>query len=208
MSRNLPKGRSDLLKWLNRILKTNFTMIEQLRDGVGYCLLFDCALRHVDLPLDRLNLNANNKEQYKHNLHVLEVVFGENRIPKRIPISELASGKLQTHVHFLQWACGYLTKTHMVHTQTNYDGIKKLTMISKRKKAIKLIGAMEEEMKIVLTKTVRDYDRLKALLEKRQMLVGKLKEYEDTALQYPTDKHSVFIQDILKKKNDEPMRKL
>jgi Microtubule-binding protein involved in cell cycle control len=34
-------GRLEILAWLNRILESDYSRIEDLCDGVAYCLLFD-----------------------------------------------------------------------------------------------------------------------------------------------------------------------
>ncbi len=40
-------GRNELLSWINSIVQSDYTKIENLSDGVGFCQLFDAFYPNV-----------------------------------------------------------------------------------------------------------------------------------------------------------------
>ena len=52
-------SRGELLNWVNDLLKTNLTKIEQLGTGAIYCQLLD-VLYPSKIPLSKVNWKAKN----------------------------------------------------------------------------------------------------------------------------------------------------
>ena len=52
-------SRAELISWLNELLNTNLTKIEQLGSGVAYCYLID-LLYPGKIPINRVNAKAKS----------------------------------------------------------------------------------------------------------------------------------------------------
>lgn len=79
-------SRNDLLTWLNDLLKTNISKIEQLGTGSAYCLLFD-QIYPGKLQTSKVNVKAKSEYEYTTNLKLLQQAFLKVDIQKPIEVN-------------------------------------------------------------------------------------------------------------------------
>lgn len=57
-----------------------------------------------DMPLKKIDFNANAEFKYLANWKVIQTHFNKHKIDKVIPVERLAKCKMQDNLEFLQWA--------------------------------------------------------------------------------------------------------
>ncbi|KAG2381767.1 hypothetical protein C9374_006151 [Naegleria lovaniensis] len=117
----LPIGRVELLGWINSLLETNYSKIEDCSDGIAYYLLFNaCFPQHF--PLTKINFNAIYPLEKKGNLDKLQKLLAELKIPYSMATDKIANGKLQDNIEFLQWIYTFIAKNfERVATEGLYE---------------------------------------------------------------------------------------
>ncbi|KAF1586078.1 UNVERIFIED_CONTAM: Microtubule-associated protein RP/EB family member 3, partial [Eudyptes robustus] len=106
-------SRNELLAWVNDCLQSNFTKIEQLHSGAGYCLFTD-FLFPDSLPLKRVKWNSRLELDWLANWKLVQVSWKQLGIDKVVPVEKLIKGKFQDNFEFLQWFKKFF--------DANYDG--------------------------------------------------------------------------------------
>jgi microtubule-associated protein, RP/EB family len=76
-------SRHDLLEWINILLSTDLTKIEQLGSGSIYCQILDAAYPDK-VPLSKVKWNAYLEVDFLHNFKVLQTAFQKLGISKTI----------------------------------------------------------------------------------------------------------------------------
>jgi RP/EB family microtubule-associated protein len=99
-------GRVELLNWINDLLGLEYTKIEQMCSGVAACQVLD-ALYPGKVPLKKVNFNAKLEYEFISNFKILQKVFDDLHIDKRIDIEKLVKGKYQDNLEFAQWLKAY-----------------------------------------------------------------------------------------------------
>ena len=64
------KSKTELLDWMNSVVKAEYRALEECADGVGYLQVLDAI--HNDIPVRRLNLSTKTPEGNLRNLRLLE----------------------------------------------------------------------------------------------------------------------------------------
>ena len=118
----MPKGRIELLNWMNEFLESDYTKVEQACDGVAYAQIIDCACG-LKMPLHRFNFAARNEDDNERNLTVLQMEFKKLDIDHPVPTERLAKGRFQDNNEFLQWCFTFLH--NCVEDQHDYPAIKR-----------------------------------------------------------------------------------
>ncbi|KAH9952935.1 microtubule binding protein [Russula dissimulans] len=95
------ESRSELLAWLNELLQVNYTKIEQCGTGAAYCQVLDSI--YLDVPMQRVKMNAKHEYEFIANFKVMQNVFKAKRIDKPILVERLVKCKMQDNLEFLQW---------------------------------------------------------------------------------------------------------
>ena len=95
-------SRGELLSWVNELLKTNLTKIEQLGTGAIYCQLID-VLYPAKIPLAKVNWKAKFDYEFVSNFKILQQSFTKLGILKNIEVEKLVKCKYQDNLEFLQW---------------------------------------------------------------------------------------------------------
>eukprot|EP00945_MAST-04E_sp_MAST-4E-sp1_P004542 g4542.t1 len=98
-------GRKTILDWLNRMLKTNFTKIEQTYTGAVACQLCDALYgpESRKVPMHKLKWDCKSDFEYTQNYKILQDVFQKVGVNKVIPVAQLIRGKYQDNLEFMQW---------------------------------------------------------------------------------------------------------
>ncbi|MCJ1271114.1 hypothetical protein MMC22_011013 [Lobaria immixta] len=99
------ESRQELLAWLNTLLQQNITKVEQCGTGAPLCQIFDSIFQ--DLPMRKVNFNANTEYEYLQNFKILQNAFTKHKIERIVPVPNLIKCKMQDNLEFLQWSKRY-----------------------------------------------------------------------------------------------------
>ncbi|KAI9366400.1 calponin homology domain-containing protein [Pilaira anomala] len=95
------ESRTELLAWLNDLLQTRYTKIEQAGTGAVYCQIFDSI--YGDVPVSKVKFEAKLEYEYLGNYKILQNVFKKHKVDKIVPVDRLTKCKLQDNLEFMQW---------------------------------------------------------------------------------------------------------
>ncbi|SCU94759.1 LAME_0F09076g1_1 [Lachancea meyersii CBS 8951] len=95
------ESRSELLGWLNELLRLNYAKIEQCGTGAAYCQIVDSVYR--DVPMHRVKFNATAEYEFLTNFKILQSAFTKHRLEKTILVERLVKCRFQDNLEFLQW---------------------------------------------------------------------------------------------------------
>ncbi|KAM3132069.1 microtubule integrity protein mal3 [Paramecium bursaria] len=100
-------SRTDLLQWVNELLKAQVTKIEQLGSGAVYCQLLD-VVHPGKVALLKVNWRAKQEYEFVNNFKILQQGFTKLGITKPIEVEKLTKCKYQDNLEFLQWFKKYI----------------------------------------------------------------------------------------------------
>jgi len=101
MSNNIGESRTELLNWLNDLLKLNYKKIEECGTGAAYCQIMDSV--YVDVPMHRVKFNATAEYEFHTNYKILQSCFARHAIEKTVYVERLVKCRFQDNLEFLQW---------------------------------------------------------------------------------------------------------
>merc|ERR1719383_1717957 len=96
-------SRQYLISWINEAIGTKrYTKIEELCDGVGYCIIMEKIFPEC---LISTKIKYDTKiEIYKlHNLKILQGAMTRCKVSQDVPINLLIKGKYQDNFEYAQW---------------------------------------------------------------------------------------------------------
>ncbi|KAJ4462145.1 putative Microtubule-associated protein RP/EB family member 1C [Paratrimastix pyriformis] len=99
-------GRTELLNWLNDLLKLGYTKVEQVCTGAAHCQILDSCFPGR-IPLHKVNFTARLEYEYVKNYKILQDAFNRLGIQKYIEVEKLIKGRYQDNLEFLQWMKRY-----------------------------------------------------------------------------------------------------
>ncbi|KAJ2782853.1 microtubule integrity protein mal3 [Coemansia interrupta] len=94
-------SRQELIGWVNELLHTNYTKVEQLGSGAAYCQIVDSI--YGDVKLERVKFTANQEYEYVENFKILLNAFAKHKVDKPIDPTKLIKCRFQDNFEFLQW---------------------------------------------------------------------------------------------------------
>ncbi|KAJ1949557.1 microtubule integrity protein mal3 [Linderina macrospora] len=97
----MSESRQSLIQWVNELLQTNYTKVEQLGSGAAYCQIIDSI--YMDVPLNRVKFSANQQYEYIENFKILQNMIRKHKIDKPIDPTKLMKCRFQDNFEFLQW---------------------------------------------------------------------------------------------------------
>ena len=115
-------GKSEIIRWINEILKMNITRIEQACTGAIYCQLIDCIFPNK-VKMNKVNWKAKLETEFLNNLKIMQQALISCKIQKEIDIQKLAKGRYQDNFEILQWFKGLFD--NIKPDLSNYDPIKR-----------------------------------------------------------------------------------
>jgi len=102
----MSESRTELIAWLNDLLKLSYTKVEQCGTGAAHCQIID-SIYPGTVHLSKVKFNANQEFEYIQNFKVLQAAFQKNNIDKNIPVERLVKCRFQDNLEFLQWIKKY-----------------------------------------------------------------------------------------------------
>ncbi|KAJ1802736.1 microtubule integrity protein mal3 [Coemansia sp. RSA 2599] len=94
-------SRQELIAWVNELLQTSYTKVEQLGTGAAYCQIIDSI--YGDVKLERVKFNANQEYEYVENYKILQNSFAKHKIDKPMDPTRLIKCRFQDNFELLQW---------------------------------------------------------------------------------------------------------
>ncbi|XP_029012751.1 DNA (cytosine-5-)-methyltransferase 3 beta, duplicate a isoform X2 [Betta splendens] len=109
-----------LVKWANRLLKTNFKNVGEMGSGACHCQIMDCAVPG-SIDMSKVKFDAQHEEDFEHNFSLLHEAFSKHSITQIIPIKTLVKGEFQSNFEFLKWLKVFCTANVK---RDKYDAVK------------------------------------------------------------------------------------
>jgi len=95
-------SRTELILWINTILKLKLHCIEQLGTGAVHCQLLDYYFPG-SLSLGKVNWKAKTSWEFVANFKVLQQGFDNLGLKKKIDVEKLTQAKYQDNLEMAQW---------------------------------------------------------------------------------------------------------
>ncbi|CAJ0582007.1 unnamed protein product, partial [Mesorhabditis spiculigera] len=106
-------SRHEMLMWVNECLQAQFTKLEQMHTGAGYCQFTDFLFPQT-IPLKKVKWNSHLELDWLANWKIVQNAWKSLGIDKIVPVEKLIKGKFQDNFEFLQWFKKFF--------DANYDG--------------------------------------------------------------------------------------
>ena len=113
-------SRTELLLWINTILKLKIHCIEQLGTGAVHCQLLDYYFPG-SLSMSKVSWKAKTSWEFVANFKVLQQGFDNLGLKKKIDVEKLTLAKYQDNLEFAQWIKRFCDVNGSVPEGT-YDG--------------------------------------------------------------------------------------
>ena len=113
-------SRTDILNWINDLLKLSITKIEQTCTGAVACQIMD-AISPGCVPMKKVNWKASQEYEYVGNYKLLQQAFLKIGLKKEIDVPKLIKGKYQDNLEFMQWMKRYYDMRS--NGSINYDPV-------------------------------------------------------------------------------------
>lgn len=118
MSNGCQLTRGELLDWINTLLGTNYTKVEETSNGAAFCQVID-AIFPGTIRLSRVNFNASSESEMIANYKILQNAFVKQNIDKQINVETLIKGKCMASLEMLQWIKQFFDQNY---NGGEYDG--------------------------------------------------------------------------------------
>uniref|UniRef100_A0A7E4UMT3 Microtubule-associated protein RP/EB family member 1 n=2 Tax=Panagrellus redivivus TaxID=6233 RepID=A0A7E4UMT3_PANRE len=106
-------SRHEMLEWVNDCLQSQFSKIEELHTGAGYCLFMEALFPGV-VPIKKVKWNPRNELEKLNNWKLFMTGLKDVQVDKVIHVEKMTKGKFQDNFEFLQWFKKFF--------DANYDG--------------------------------------------------------------------------------------
>ena len=95
-------SRTDIILWINELLKTKVHCIEQLGTGAVHCQILDYYFPG-SLSMGKVSWKAKTSWEFVANFKVLQQGFDNLGLKKKIDVERLTAAKYQDNLEFAQW---------------------------------------------------------------------------------------------------------
>merc|ERR1719461_1924751 len=112
----------ELLGWVNNLLQTNLTKVEQCANGAVYCQIID-ACYPSSVAMKKVNWMAKSDHEFIPNYKVLQAAFDRNGIERNIDVDKLIRAKYQDNLEFLQWMKCFWDREGISGGSADYDAV-------------------------------------------------------------------------------------
>ena len=96
-------GRSELLAWVNGIVQSDYSKIENFSDGVGLCQIIDAFFNNVTPEVMKLKLNSKEKEDWQRNWCLLNEMLSKQKSYKQVDPIKMSKGNFSSNFEFVQF---------------------------------------------------------------------------------------------------------
>ncbi|KAJ8904396.1 hypothetical protein NDN08_000915 [Rhodosorus marinus] len=104
-------SKRQLLQWLNDLLGTNYTKVEEIHNGAAVSLVIE-KIHPGTVKVSKLHKNTKKGYEISSNYKLLQAAFLVNNIDKDIDVQKLSKGGYQDNLEFLQWTKAYFDRTY------------------------------------------------------------------------------------------------
>ncbi|KAG4102611.1 microtubule binding protein [Neocallimastix lanati (nom. inval.)] len=171
----MSESRTELIAWLNDLLKLNYTKVEQCGTGAALCQIID-SIYPGTVHLSRVKFNANQEFEYIQNFKILQAAFQKNNIDKNIPVERLVKCRFQDNLEFLQWMKKYWDT---YYSGEEYDAISRRNSSPMNRRGLKDSALSSRKTSVASTTTKRTVEKKKipdnSTLSKQN---SKVEEYD------------------------------
>lgn len=94
-------SRQELVQWVNELLATEISKVEECGKGAIYCQILDSI--YGDVPMSKVKFNVKAEYEFLNNYKVLQGVFNRHKIDRQIPVEKLVKCRFQDNLEFLQY---------------------------------------------------------------------------------------------------------
>lgn len=94
-------SRQELVQWVNELLQTEISKVEECGKGAIYCQIMDSI--YGDVPMSKVKFNVKAEYEFLNNYKVLQGVFNRHKIDRQIPVEKLVKCRFQDNLEFLQY---------------------------------------------------------------------------------------------------------
>ncbi|CAI2347532.1 unnamed protein product [Caenorhabditis sp. 36 PRJEB53466] len=94
-------SRKEAVAWVNNMLKSHFTKVEEMSSGAAYCQLTHLLFNAINLR--KVKFNPRNEPDVLNNWKVLTTAWKDLGVDKPVDVERMKKGKFQDNMEFLQW---------------------------------------------------------------------------------------------------------
>ncbi|CAA20332.1 Calponin homology domain-containing protein [Caenorhabditis elegans] len=94
-------SRKEAVAWVNNLLKSHFTKVEEMASGAAYCQLTHLLFNAINLK--KVKFNPRSEPDVLNNWKVLTTTWKDLGIDKPVDVEKMKKAKFQDNMEFLQW---------------------------------------------------------------------------------------------------------
>lgn len=117
-------GRFELVSWVNSLLTSNFSKVEDFHTGEAYCQMMHCLYPSV-VSIGRIKFQAKTLREYEENFKILQKAFEKVLPKKEIRVKELVERKFSIQWHFAKWFHAFFEKNKFDKDIRSYDAFER-----------------------------------------------------------------------------------
>ncbi|PIC34917.1 hypothetical protein B9Z55_014430 [Caenorhabditis nigoni] len=114
-------SRKDAVAWVNNLLKSHFTKVEEMASGAAYCQLTHLLFEN-SINLRKVKLNPKSEPDILTNWKVLTTSWKNLGIDKPVDVEKMKRAKFQDNMEFLQWFYKFFN-ANLVGDAEDYDAV-------------------------------------------------------------------------------------
>ncbi|CDW91521.1 eb1 protein [Stylonychia lemnae] len=126
------------------MVETDYPKVEMCSDGVAFLQVVD-AIHPNFVPMVRVNFNGKNKDDFARNLKILDDCITKLKLQKQISVPNMANGKFQFNMDFLQWLYDYSQRTSP-NFGTFYNGYQRRLEAYKKQNNLTSLSGFQIQM--------------------------------------------------------------
>uniref|UniRef100_A0A1I7UG05 Calponin-homology (CH) domain-containing protein n=1 Tax=Caenorhabditis tropicalis TaxID=1561998 RepID=A0A1I7UG05_9PELO len=114
-------SRKEAVAWVNNLLKSHFTKVEEMASGAAYCQLTHLLFSN-SINLKKVKFNPRSEPDILTNWKVLTTAWKDLEIDKPVDVEKMKKAKFQDNMEFLQWFYKFFNANLSVDPE-DYDAV-------------------------------------------------------------------------------------
>ncbi|CAP23565.2 Protein CBR-EBP-2 [Caenorhabditis briggsae] len=114
-------SRKEAVAWVNNLLKSHFTKVEEMASGAAYCQLTHLLFAN-SINLRKVKFNPRSEPDILTNWKVLTTAWKDLGIDKPVDVEKMKKAKFQDNMEFLQWFYKFFN-ANLVGDAEDYDAV-------------------------------------------------------------------------------------